>query len=188
LCDYGLRSLSKYHADHPFVLSVGGATFRVDYQPAESTTGDFGGNSNWRGPVWFPLNYLFIESLQRFHFYLGDSYRVEFPTGSGRMLTLWDISIELAQRLISIFRRDADGKRPVFGNEPYFQTDPHWNDLVPFYEYFHGDTGAGLGASHQTGWTALVAKLIQQVAEYAGPDHPALAWDFDVPISSLIRH
>ncbi len=188
LSEFGLRSLSKYHAEHPYVLSVGGATFRVDYEPAESSTGTFGGNSNWRGPVWLPLNYLLIESLQRFHFYLGDGYRVEFPTGSGRMLTLWDISIELAQRLISIFRRDEQGRRAVFDGQPNFQNDPHWRDLVPFYEYFHGDTGAGLGASHQTGWTALVAKLIQQVAEYAGPEHPPLAWDFDVPISSLTGH
>ena len=188
LCDFGIRSLSKFHAEYPYVLSVGGATFRVDYQPAESTTGAFGGNSNWRGPVWFPLNYLFIESLQRFHFYLGDSYRIEFPTGSGRMLTLWEISIELAERLISIFRRNEHGVRAVFGGRAYFENDPYWRDLVPFYEYFHGDSGAGLGASHQTGWTALVAKLLQQVAEYAGPERPPLAWDFDVPISSLIRH
>jgi hypothetical protein len=188
LCPYGLRSLSKFHADHPYVLGVGGATFRVDYQPAESTTGTFGGNSNWRGPVWFPLNYLFIESLQRFHFYLGDEFKVEFPTGSGHELTLWDVSMELAQRMIGIFRRGLDGRRPFNGTQEIFQNDPHWRDLIGFYEYFHGDTGVGLGASHQTGWTALVAKLIQQVAEYAGPEHPPLAWDFDVPVSLLSRH
>ena len=188
LCPYGLRSLSKFHAQHPFKLSVGGAEFRVDYQPAESTTGTFGGNSNWRGPVWFPLNYLFIESLQRFHFYLGDEFKVEFPTGSGRELTLWEISIELAQRMISIFRRGPDGRRPFNGTQELFCRDPHWRDLIAFYEYFHGDTGAGLGASHQTGWTALVAKLIQQVAEYQEPDHAPLAWDFDVPVTLLNRY
>ena len=187
LCAYGLRSLSKFHAEHPYVLNVGGATFRVDYQPAESTTGTFGGNSNWRGPVWFPLNYLFIESLQRFHFYLGDDFTIEFPTGSGTMLTLWDISMELAQRLIDLFRRGADGRRPALGENPLFQTDPHWRDHIAFYEYFHGDTGKGLGASHQTGWTGLVAKLIQQVAEYEGSEHPPLAWDFDVPVALLTR-
>jgi len=187
LCPYGLRSLSKYHRDHPFVLTVGGATFRVDYEPAESNSGTFGGNSNWRGPVWFPLNYLFIEALQRFHFYLGDDYTVEFPTGSGRMLTLWQISMELAERLIAIFRRDAGGRRPAFGGLQLFQTDPHWRDNLLFYEYFHGDDGAGLGASHQTGWTGLVAKLIQQVSEYSGPEHPPLAWDFEVPIALAHR-
>jgi hypothetical protein len=187
LTTFGLRSLSKYHAGHPFVLNVGGATFRVDYEPAESTSGTFGGNSNWRGPVWFPLNYLFIEALQRFHFYLGDSYTVEFPTGSGKMLTLWQISMELAERLISHFRKGADGKRAVFGGQEPFASDPNWRDNVLFYEYFHGDTGSGLGASHQTGWTGLVAKLIQQVSEYSGPDHPALAWDFEVPIDAARR-
>jgi hypothetical protein len=187
LSDYGLRSLSKFHAEHPYVLNVGGASFRVDYQPAESTTGTFGGNSNWRGPVWFPLNYLFIESLQRFHFYLGDDYKIEFPTRSGRMLTLWEISMELAHRMISIFKRNPDGRRPVFGANDLFQTDPLWRDHLNFYEYFHGDHGAGLGASHQTGWTGLVAKLIQQVAEYTGPERPPLAWDFEVPVNQLIR-
>jgi hypothetical protein len=138
---------------------------RVDYEPAESTTGLFGGNSNWRGPVWFPVNYLIIESLQKFHYYLGDDYKVEYPTGSGRMITLWDVAAELSRRLTRIFLRGSDERRPVFGGVEKFQRDPNWRDLVLFYEYFHGDNGAGIGASHQTGWTGLVAKLIQQSGE-----------------------
>ena len=177
---YGMRALSKFHDAHPFVLNVGGTTFRVDYEPAESTSGLFGGNSNWRGPVWFPLNYLLIESLQKFHYYLGDEYKVEFPTGSGNLLTLWQISQQLAHRLISLFRVGADGKRPFHRATSTLQTDPHWRDLIQFHEYFNGDTGEGLGASHQTGWTALVAKLIQQVAEYESPLHPPVGRDFTV--------
>jgi hypothetical protein len=187
LSPHGVRSLSKYHAANPYVLNLEGATFRIDYEPAESTTGTFGGNSNWRGPVWFPLNYLFIESLQRFHFYLGDDFKIEFPTGSGNMLTLWEVSIELSQRLISIFRRDERGERAVFNGQVVFQGDPFWRDLIPFHEYFHGETGTGLGASHQTGWTALVGKLLQQVGEYSGPERPPLAWDYEVPISRIIH-
>jgi len=125
----------------------------------------FGGNSNWRGPVWFPVNYLLIESIQKFHYYLGDDFKVECPTGSGRMLTLWEVATELSQRLSSIFLRDGGGRRPVHGSSEKFQNDPHWRDLVLFYEYFHGDTGQGLGASHQTGWTAIVAKLLDQSGE-----------------------
>ena len=136
----------------------------MTYEPAESSTGLFGGNSNWRGPVWFPVNFLLVESLQKFHHYLGDSFTVECPTGSGRMLTLWQVADELSKRLTSIFLADRHGRRPVFGHEELFQQDPHWRDLVAFHEYFHGDTGAGVGASHQTGWTALVAKLLQQQA------------------------
>ncbi|MGH7351721.1 MAG: MGH1-like glycoside hydrolase domain-containing protein, partial [Candidatus Methylomirabilales bacterium] len=135
---------------------------RVDYEPAESSTGLFGGNSNWRGPIWFPVNYLIIESLQKFHFYLGDDYKVECPTGSGRMATLWEVAGEISRRLTRIFLRTADGRRPVHGGSGKFQNDPQWRDLVLFYEYFHGDTGAGVGAGHQTGWTGLVAKLLQQ--------------------------
>ena len=134
----------------------------MDYDPAESTSGLFGGNSNWRGPVWFPPNFLLIESLQKFHYYYGDDFKVEFPTGSGHRITLWEVAEELSRRLTSIFLRGNDGRRPVFGGNELFQNDPHWRDLIPFYEYFHGDNGAGLGASHQTGWTALVAKLLQQ--------------------------
>ena len=125
----------------------------------------FGGNSNWRGPVWFPLNYLLIESLQKFHHYLGDDYRVECPTGSGNMMTLWEVAAEISRRLSRLFLKDDNGRRPVNGANECFHSDPHWRDLVLFYEYFHGDTGAGLGASHQTGWTGLVAKLLQQSGE-----------------------
>ncbi len=180
LSPYGIRMLSRFHREHPYVLRLGGAEFQVDYEPAESTSGLFGGNSNWRGPVWFPLNYLLIESLQKFHYYLGDDYRVEFPTGSGTMLTLWECSQELSRRLVALFRRGADGKRPFNGAVELFQTDPHWRDQILFHEYFDGDTGEGLGASHQTGWTALVAKLIQQLADYGGPAHARVAADFEV--------
>jgi hypothetical protein len=165
LSPYGVRALSRYHKDHPYTLSTMGMDYRVDYEPAESSTNLFGGNSNWRGPVWFPVNLLIIESLQKFHYYLGDGYKVEYPTGSGRMATLWEVAGELSRRLTHIFLRDSSGRRPVFGGVDKFQHDPHWRDLVPFYEYFHGDNGAGIGASHQTGWTGLVAKLIQQSGE-----------------------
>jgi hypothetical protein len=134
----------------------------VDYEPGESTSGLFGGNSNWRGPVWFPCNFLLVESLQRFHHYLGPEFTVECPTGSGVMMTLADVAAELSRRLTRVFLRDPDGRRPVHGDSELFQHDPHWNDLLLFYEYFHGDNGRGVGASHQTGWTGLVAKLLQQ--------------------------
>jgi hypothetical protein len=165
LSPYGVRALSRYHAADPYVLLVGGAEYRVGYEPAESTTGLFGGNSNWRGPVWFPVNYLLVESLQKYHHFFGDGLKVEFPTGSGQRLTLWDVAGELSRRLTRLFLRDAAGRRPVFGGVEKFQTDPHWRDLVLFFEYFHGDNGAGIGASHQTGWTALVAKFLQQSGE-----------------------
>ncbi len=165
LSPYGIRALSRYHKDQPYVLSVMGGEYRVDYEPAESRTGLFGGNSNWRGPVWFPVNYLLIESLQKFHYYLGDSYKVECPTGSGHMMSLNEIATELSRRLTHIFLRDQAGRRPVFGGTETFQEDAFWRDAILFYEYFHGDNGAGIGASHQTGWTGLVAKLIQQSGE-----------------------
>jgi hypothetical protein len=165
LSPYGIRALSRYHQEHPFVLAVGGAEYRVDYEPAESSTGLFGGNSNWRGPVWFPVNFLLIEALQKYHYFFGDTFKVEFPTGSGTRMNLWDVAAELSRRLTRIFLRDADGRRPVYGGTEKFQADPHWRDLILFYEYFHGDNGAGIGASHQTGWTALVAKLLQQSGE-----------------------
>jgi hypothetical protein len=161
LSPYGIRSLSKIH-ENPYRVSFGGETFSINYQPAESQSGLFGGNSNWRGPIWFPINFLLIEALQKYHHYFGDDFKVEFPAGSGNMLNLWDISVALSQRLYSLFLRDERGKRPVFGGTKIFQEDNHWRDLILFYEYFHGDNGAGLGASHQTGWTGLVAKLIQQ--------------------------
>ncbi|MGD9651733.1 MAG: glucosidase [Candidatus Dadabacteria bacterium] len=163
---YGIRALSKTHKDHPYVFHVNGQEHRVDYEPAESSSGLFGGNSNWRGPVWFPVNFLIIESLQKFHYYLGDDYKVECPTGSGNMMTLWEVATEISHRLMRIFLKDANGRRAVFGGAEMFQSDPEWRDYVPFHEYFHGDNGAGIGASHQTGWTGLVAKLIQQCGEY----------------------
>jgi hypothetical protein len=165
LSPYGIRALSCVHRDYPYTLSVNGMEHRVDYEPAESSTSLFGGNSNWRGPIWFPVNYLLIESLQKFHYYLGDSYRVECPTGSGQLLTLWEVAAELSRRLSRIFLRGTDGHRPVYGGTEKFQRDPHWRDLILFHEYFHGDNGAGIGASHQTGWTGLVAKLLQQSGE-----------------------
>ncbi|WP_017717520.1 MGH1-like glycoside hydrolase domain-containing protein [Kamptonema formosum] len=165
LSPYGIRSLSRYHLEHPFVFEWDGSKYQVDYEPAEGTTGLFGGNSNWRGPVWFPLNFLLIESLQKYHHYFGDCFTVEFPTGSGVKLNLWDVASELSRRLTGIFLRGKDGRRPVFGGIEKFQQDPHWRDLILFHEYFHGDCGAGLGASHLTGWTGLVAKLIQQLNE-----------------------
>jgi Mannosylglycerate hydrolase MGH1-like glycoside hydrolase domain/Glycosyl hydrolase family 63 C-terminal domain len=162
LSPYGIRALSQYHRDHAYVLNVNGMEHRVDYEPAESSTGLFGGNSNWRGPIWFPMNFLLVESLQRFDYFFGEQFQVEFPTGSGTRMRLWDVAAELSRRLTAIFLRGADGQRPVHGGFETFQQDPHWKDLVLFYEYFHGDNGAGIGASHQTGWTGLVAKLLQQ--------------------------
>lgn len=162
LSDYGIRALSRIHEQHPFTLQVDGVEHRVAYEPGDSTSGIFGGNSNWRGPIWFPLNYLIIESLQKFHHYYGDDFQVECPTGSGTMLTLTQVAAEISRRLSSIFMRDESGNRPVFSHLPTVQSDPHWKDLVLFYEYFHGNDGSGLGASHQTGWTGLVAKLLQQ--------------------------
>ena len=147
------------------MLTVDGQEHRVQYEPAESSNGLFGGNSNWRGPIWFPVNFLLIEALQKFHHYFGDELRIECPARSGQMLTLAEVAAMLSRRLSSIFLRDGLGERPVFGNNRTFQLDPHWRDLVPFHEYFHGDTGVGLGASHQTGWTALVAKLLRQSGE-----------------------
>jgi mannosylglycerate hydrolase MGH1-like protein len=165
LSRHGIRALSRYHQSHPYTLYINHMEYRVDYEPAESSTGLFGGNSNWRGPIWFPLNFLVIESLQKFHHYLGDEYKVEFPTGSGRMMNLWQVATQISRRLTHIFLRGRDGRRPTYGGTEKFQTDPHWRDLILFYEYFHGDNGAGIGASHQTGWTGLVAKLIQQSGE-----------------------
>jgi hypothetical protein len=165
LSPYGIRALSQFHRAHPYILAVNGTAHRVDYEPAESTTGLFGGNSNWRGPIWFPVNYLLIEALQKFHYFYGNALTVPFPTGSERQMTLWEVATELSRRLTRIFLRDADGRRPVYGGTRTFQEDPHWRDLLLFYEYFHGDNGAGVGASHQTGWTALVAKLLQQSGE-----------------------
>ena len=165
LSPHGIRSVSKFHQANPYTLQVDGHEYRVNYEPAESRTELFGGNSNWRGPVWFPVNYLLIESLQRFHYYFGEEFTVEFPTGSGTRMHLGEVAAQLSRRLSRIFLRDGQGWRPVFGGTEKFQTDPHFRDYPLFHEYFHGDNGAGLGASHQTGWTALVAKLLQQSGE-----------------------
>ena len=165
LSPYGVRALSRVHQDHPYVLQLDGREHRVSYEPAESTTGLFGGNSNWRGPIWIPMNFLLIEALQRFDYFYRGEFKVEFPTGSGQPMALCDVAAELSRRLTRIFLRDPTGRRPVHGPARPFQEDPHWRDLLLFYEYFHGDTGAGAGASHQTGWTGLVAKLLQQSGE-----------------------
>jgi len=165
LSPHGIRALSRYHLDHPYEVQVNGHTNRVDYEPAESTSGIFGGNSNWRGPVWFPLNYLLIESLQKFHHYYGEDFQVECPTHSNQQMDLWEVSAELSRRLTRLFLRDKNGRRPFAGNNDLLNNDPHWRDLILFYEYFNGDNGSGLGASHQTGWTGLVAKLLEQSGE-----------------------
>jgi len=165
LSPHGVRALSRYHLDHPYKLNLNDIEHSVDYEPAESTAGLFGGNSNWRGPVWFPVNYLLIESLRKFHHYFGNDFQVECPTLAGNWMTLSQVADELSRRLCSIFERDESGRRPVFGDLEQFQSDPHWRDLVLFHEFFHGDSGRGLGASHQTGWTALVAKLIHEHGE-----------------------
>jgi len=165
LSEYGVRSLSRYYLDHPYAFSRDGKSFGISYEPAESRSELFGGNSNWRGPIWFPVNYLIIESLQKFHHYYGDEFKVECPTGSSRFLTLNEIADELSRRLRCIFIRDVAGRRAVFGGTEKFQLDPNWRELLNFHEYFHGDNGAGIGASHQTGWTGLIAKLLQPRAE-----------------------
>ncbi|HMO18010.1 MAG TPA: glucosidase [Oligoflexia bacterium] len=161
LSPHGIRAMSKVYESDPFVFDYGDTKVSVNYQPAESNTLMFGGNSNWRGPVWFPVNYLIIESLQKFHHYYGDEFKVECPTGSGKFLSILEVANELSSRLGNLFLRNEEGKRPVFGNNPTFQEDPHFKDYILFYEYFHGDTGRGAGASHQTGWTALVSKLLK---------------------------
>ena len=168
LSPHGLRSVSKYHEKHPCIFNAGGGEYRVDYEPAESTTGLFGGNSNWRGPIWFPINFLLLEALERYDHFYGDSLRVECPTGSGHMMNLRQVALELSTRLAGIFLPDANGRRPCNGDDPRFATDPHWRDLVLFNEYFHGDTGKGLGASHQTGWTALAIRCVADVARERG--------------------
>ena len=168
LSPYGIRSLSRWHKEHPYTFTVHGEMYRVEYLPAESNTGMFGGNSNWRGPIWFPLNALIIRALLQFYLYYGDSFTIECPTGSGRQMTLFEVANEISERLTRIFLRDGEGRRPVYGGTAKFQSDPHWRDHILFYEYFHGDNGAGLGASHQTGWTGLVARLIQMFGTLDG--------------------
>jgi len=168
LGEFGVRSLSRAHAASPVQVRVGDAVSEIRYEPAESSSGMFGGNSNWRGPIWFPMNVLLIESLRRYHAFYGDRFTIECPTRSGRQMTLEGVAAELSRRLIRLFERDSMGRRPVNGGFEQMNTDPYWKDLVLFYEYFHGDNGAGIGASHQTGWTALVANLI------AGDGHPRI--------------
>jgi hypothetical protein len=156
---HGIRAISRWHAEHPYVLDLDGQEYTVSYLPAESDTGMFGGNSNWRGPVWVPINIMLIRGLLQLHMYYGEGFTVECPTGSGQQKNLYQVADEISERLIGTFRRDADGHRPVHGGEPLLQTDPHWRDLVLFYEYYHGDNGAGIGASHQTGWSGTVGVL-----------------------------
>jgi hypothetical protein len=172
LSPHGIRSLSRAHAERPFVFHAAGREYRVDYAPGESNSGMFGGNSNWRGPVWFPLNYLLIEALQRYHHFYGNSLRLECPTGSGQLMNLGEIAAEIATRLTRLFVADETGRRPCHGGQERYATDPAWRELVLFHEYFHGDDGRGLGASHQTGWTALVATLIEGLARSPGTLHP----------------
>jgi hypothetical protein len=166
LSPYGIRSVSKFHQHQPYTFTVDGVSHTIDYQPAESQSGLFGGNSNWRGPIWFPINYLLIESLQKYNHYYGDSLKVECPTGSGRMMNLGEVATELSHRLIKLFLRNGAGQRPIYGGQRRFQDDAHWRDYILFHEYFHGDNGAGIGASHQTGWTGLVAKLANVIHPY----------------------
>jgi hypothetical protein len=161
LSPYGIRALSRFHLDHPYVFHHGGQDFRVGYVPGDSDSGMFGGNSNWRGPVWMPVNNLLYTALFRLYAYYGDDFKVECPTGSGNLMTLFEVAKEIGERLIRLFEQDSEGRRASHGSAKRFQEDPHWRDLVLFYEYFHGDNGAGIGASHQTGWTGLVARVIQ---------------------------
>jgi len=165
LSSYGIRALSRRHLQDPYTLSIESIDHSVHYEPGESSTGLFGGNSNWRGPIWLPVNYLLIQALRRFHEYYGDGLTVECPTGSGRLMNLNEVADQLSRRISGIFQRDASGRRPVLGSNDLFQTDPHWRDLIPFYEYFHGDSGRGVGASHQTGWTAIVTCMIHDLYE-----------------------
>jgi hypothetical protein len=166
LSPYGIRALSKVYEANPYRYTEGADSEVLAYSPADSPVAMFGGNSNWRGPVWMPLNFLLIEALQKYAHYYGDSFQVEFPTGSGNWINLWEASLQLQKRLVTIFRRDSSGRRAFNGDVELFQNDPHWRDLILFNEYFHGDTGQGIGASHQTGWTALVAKMINQLSRY----------------------
>jgi hypothetical protein len=163
LSDYGVRSMSKFHLEYPYNYHTHDATFTVAYTPGESDTFLFGGNSNWRGPVWFPVNYLLIESLLKFHHYYGDEYKLEYPQSSGKFMTIKEVAYEIGKRLIKIFQKDENGLRPVYNLHPKLQADPHFSENILFYEYFHGDNGGGLGAPHQTGWTALVSDMIHKL-------------------------
>jgi len=186
LGDYGIRALSKWHQKHPYTVTVGGVEYKVEYLPGESDNGMFGGNSNWRGPIWMPVNLLLVRALLQYYAYYGDDFRIEMPTGSGRMATLFEVAKEIADRLIRIFTLDANGRRPVFGDLETFRSDPHWRDHLLFYEYFHGDSGAGLGASHQTGWTGVVARLIHQFRTLTPEDilHPGRGHQSEVQVDA----
>jgi hypothetical protein len=165
LSNFGIRSLSKAHGETPFVFNYAGATHQVHYTPGEATTDMFGGNSNWRGPIWFPTNFILIEALERYYYFYGDSFKIEYPTGSGKECSLREIAIDICDRLISLFTKNKQGYRPCYGNSEIskrYSDDPNWQDLILFHEYFHGETGEGLGASHQTGWTALVVRLVRE--------------------------
>jgi len=175
LSPHGIRALSRVHRERPYVFQVGGMEHRVDYDPGESTTGLFGGNSNWRGPVWFPVNYLIVEALERYHHFYGDDFKVECPVGSGKYLNLSEVAHEIAGRLATPFLPDSSGARPCNGGDRRYASDPHWRDLVLFHEYFHGDTGRGVGASHQTGWTALVVRCLEDLASVRRQSSPGLA-------------
>ena len=181
---HGIRSISRWHLDHPYTFYAGGTELAVQYEPAELTSGMFGGNSNWRGPVWFPINLLLIRALLQHYRYYGDDLKVECPTGSGTMMNLFEVAQELSRRLATTFMRDEAGRRPVYGGTRLFQEDPHWRDLILFYEYFHGDNGAGLGASHQTGWTGLVARLIQGMGQF---DAASVLDDHEWPMARPYR-
>lgn len=170
LSPYGIRSLSRYHLNHPFTFDFAGQQYNVSYLPAESDTGMFGGNSNWRGPIWIPVNTLIVRGLLNLYAFYGDEFKVQCPTRSGKEMTLYEVAHEITRRLSSIFSRDENGKRPVYGGTKKFQDDPYWRDLVLFYEYFHGDNGAGLGASHQTGWTGCIAALQDFFARITAAD------------------
>ena len=170
LSPYGIRALSRYHAEHPYVFRVGDQDYRVSYLPGESDSGMFGGNSNWRGPIWMPVNGLIVRALLQYYMYYGDAFKVECPTGSGMLMTLYEVAEEITRRLTGIFTRDAHGRRPVYGGSRKFQEDPYWRDLILFYEYFHGDNGAGLGASHQTGWTGVIARGMHLFATSTGAE------------------
>jgi hypothetical protein len=166
LSDYGIRSLSRYHLDHPYYFYHAGQEYKVGYVPGDSTSGMFGGNSNWRGSIWMPMNLLLMRGLLQFYTYYGDDFTVEYPTGSGKYLTLYEVTNCISERIVSIFLKDENGRRPLYGGAEKFQTDSHWRDLILFYEYFHGDNGAGIGASHQTGWTGCVARIIQALGYF----------------------
>jgi mannosylglycerate hydrolase MGH1-like protein len=173
LGSHGIRSVSRVHKDHPYAVYVMGERYQVDYVPGESNTGLFGGNSNWRGPIWFPINFLVLEALERYGHFYGDDLKVECPLGSGQMMSLEEVAREIQRRLATIFLRGPDGRRPCHGGDQRYATDPHWKDLVLFHEYFHGETGRGVGASHQTGWTALALRCIEDIARSRGalPEH-----------------